>query len=914
MRRARVDRLAAGSLAGLGAWLLLALAAGPAQAQTERCTVEVNGQPITTSTGGATIAEQTPVPIEVPIDDEVVLTLATDEPPLTFNVGLRFGPFTVPLPAGAPPAPGEYVEPIRQYALFGAGVYNVVGNLDDCQFSAWVNVTGTSPLLTVAGVIGTAMIIIGVASVLSGLLAGLRQGPRRGVWRSVLGGAMVGGGALVVAQQAGFVAIDTTNLVTWTGGPATAAGVAHLALGAMVAPRRARPEIVGDGFPEPWTDAGWDPRLEPAPPPPPPSAPPAAAPPAEPPEAAEPRAEPREAAEPRAERRPPRYAVVELYHGDGEAGAERGAGVAPDEPLRVGRWYAVDISVRSQFSGVPVAGAAPRGVEEVATEETVRITVLAISEDFEIAEPVRTFRLPPQGDSHRATFEVRPTAAATREAPATIRFQLLYRLNLIEDVELLAVVVEADAAAEALAGALLLRYARVQELVGLDALTEKQMRIHVARRGGSFVFYFAVRPEGQDVIFTGRTSPRLAEAELEHLLTRVRLALLAIAVTRSDADAEPLPGASFTSRRDGRQLAQAGEALWTALFRRERRGALSAIGQWLADRPLEEGSIVQVTVDEAAAQFVFPWNLLYDRPLPDDQLAGADLDAFWGMRYVIEQHLPPLKHHAASVIEEPFRGRSLATYDGSRLVASLIVGDFDEAAQQAAYFEQAQTDGLVRLSGGHAIERADEALADFQDGESNLICFFTHGHTALRQGHFGAASLLLAGEAGLPAGTGGERASRWRQTYETIRSTLEGEGESWIMPRHGLIRLARLYTLDVDQLAGSPVVLLNMCESAQVIPSLSGSFVDYFIDRGARAVIGTETSTTPRFAHHFAVRLLSRFLGGVELGPALLQTRRDYLAQGDAFGLVYSLFGAGTVRVAEGPAQRDGNGTSQVED
>lgn len=902
---------------------MLAASVGPVDARTSECLIWVNDRPITTTAGGRTLVEQSELPIVVPIDEQAQLRIETTGEPESVTVGLRFGPFTVPLPAGQPPGPGEYSIPIGDYAVFGAGLYNVVGSIDDCQFSAFINVEGQPALLTVPGAIGLTVVIIGLASGLSGLLAGLRRGPRRGrgtgLGRSVVGGALVGGGALVIAQQAGMAPIDTANLVGWVAVPGAAGGVLHLALG-VISPQPQTWAGPGSGrgggravrYEGHFPAQGRPPAAPPPPttspgstPPVPQSAaaPPPQATPAPPPQAA-PAPVPRDAGEPspEQERRPPRYAVVELFQGRSEAGVERGASVTPDEPLRAESWYSVDVSVRTQFSGVPVSGSAPRAVGDVDTPETVRIAVLALSEDFDIAEPVRTFRLPAEGDSRPATFEVRPLGPSAPEAPATIRFQLLYRLNLIEDVELQAVVVErATDPAVRVPQALLLRYARVQELAGLDALTEKAMRIHVARRQGSFVFYFVVRPEGQDVIFTGRTSPRLAEATLEHLLVRVRLALLAIAVVRNDADGLPLPGASFTSRRDRRQLAAAGEALWTALFRHEVKGALSAIGQWLADRPLEAGCTVQVTVDDAAAQFVFPWNLLYDRVLPDDELADPELDAFWGMRYVIEQQLPPLKHHAPTVIEEPFRRRSLTTYDGAQLSAALIVGDFKEAAQQAEYFEQAQTDGLLRLSSGEAIERADAALEELQNGASNLLCFFTHGHTALRQGHFGAASLLSpAAQGGLLPANGNERAERWRKTYEAIRSTLSGEGESWIMPKHGLIRLAKLYTLDIDELAGAPVVLLNMCESAQVIPSLSGSFVDYFIDRGARAVIGTETSTTPRFAHHFATRLLSKFLSGVELGTALLETRREYLEQDDAFGLVYSLFGAGTVRVVSG--------------
>jgi hypothetical protein len=89
--------------------------------------------------------------------------------------------------------------------------------------------------------------------------------------------------------------------------------------------------------------------------------------------------------------------------------------------------------------------------------------------------------------------------------------------------------------------------------------------------------------------------------------------------------------------------------------------------------------------------------------------------------------------------------------------------------------------------------------------------------------------------------------------------------------------------------------MLNMCESAQLTPSLSESFFHFFLDRGARAVIGTECPMTVEFAHPFAARFLGEVFAGRPVGDALLETRRHFLKLNNPLGLAYTLFGQATV-------------------
>jgi hypothetical protein len=95
----------------------------------------------------------------------------------------------------------------------------------------------------------------------------------------------------------------------------------------------------------------------------------------------------------------------------------------------------------------------------------------------------------------------------------------------------------------------------------------------------------------------------------------------------------------------------------------------------------------------------------------------------------------------------------------------------------------------------------------------------------------------------------------------------------------------------VDQvLAGSPLVFINACESAEMSPKFYEGFVPYFIAKGARGVIGTECKVPALFAAEWAQRFFERFFDGEPLGDAVLGLRREFLQQhGNPLGLLYAV-------------------------
>ena len=97
--------------------------------------------------------------------------------------------------------------------------------------TVWVNVTGAG--ITVADLVGLAIVGVGAVTAGAGLLAGARGGG--GLGRSVIGGAALGAGALLLAQQNGIVPVDGGNLAVWTILPGGVGGVSHVLLGGFIA-------------------------------------------------------------------------------------------------------------------------------------------------------------------------------------------------------------------------------------------------------------------------------------------------------------------------------------------------------------------------------------------------------------------------------------------------------------------------------------------------------------------------------------------------------------------------------------------------------------------------------------------------------------------------------------------------------
>jgi hypothetical protein len=346
-------------------------------------------------------------------------------------------------------------------------------------------------------------------------------------------------------------------------------------------------------------------------------------------------------------------------------------------------------------------------------------------------------------------------------------------------------------------------------------------------------------------------------------------------------------------------LAEEGQNLWKKLFQGKIEGSLFDVGEWLRTHPLEKDGIIQVTFSERTKDFVFPWALLYDKSLPNNRYSYPDPEGFWGFRFCIEQ------------IHANERGvdRALELSDKLRL-AFMLWEQFPNARDQINLMNDLtkRSHGKINIVG--PITEKETCFSQLEKGDANVLYFYTHGHTKLPaidapdSNKFERFFKTFYGD----FDTDDPR----RKLYESIKKSIErGQFEidkTWIELTSGKLLLDDLRGRLTKKFECKPFVILNMCESAQVLPSMSDNLVDFFIDRGASGVVGSECPMTIMFAHPFAEYFLKSLLAGREIGFALLETRR-YFAEKfrNPLGLAYTLFGPAIIHFESSAFDTEGD-------
>jgi hypothetical protein len=130
--------------------------------------------------------------------------------------------------------------------------------------------------------------------------------------------------------------------------------------------------------------------------------------------------------------------------------------------------------------------------------------------------------------------------------------------------------------------------------------------------------------------------------------------------------------------------------------------------------------------------------------------------------------------------------------------------------------------------------------------------------------------------------------------------------QPWIFIGSSEILLSKLQAWTFFRGVRRPIIFLNMCQSAGLLPSMTSGLTKVFLDRNASAVIGTESPMTPVFAHAFAKEVLDRLLGGADdVGTALRSARHHFLADDmrNPLGLAYTLYGRATARIGPGRSE-----------
>ncbi len=244
---------------------------------------------------------------------------------------------------------------------------------------------------------------------------------------------------------------------------------------------------------------------------------------------------------------------------------------------------------------------------------------------------------------------------------------------------------------------------------------------------------------------------------------------------------------------------------------------------------------------------------------------------------------------------------------------SLGVGLYDHlrgARQQRAFFRRLSRSAgeQVKMNVFSKLGRLQQML---QDPDQHLLYFFCHGFTERMAADIQLGDDLVAG---------------FRSWYESLpkeqqtgvdeamshAEALFDVSDSWLQLSDGTAPLTMMEDTLHDakaQFRNGPLVFLNMCESAQVLPSLSDGFIPFFVAHGARGVVGTECPMTATFAGPFAQEFFRRFFAGKPVGKILLDLRRELLIMdpdeegnpsGNPLALAYTLYCDADLRLAEG--------------
>lgn len=563
------------------------------------------------------------------------------------------------------------------------------------------------------------------------------------------------------------------------------------------------------------------------------------------------------------------------------------------EPLVTGREYFFEVALRRVPSGISHRGGPHQPVASLPAEEAIQLLVVVhVNEaDCRITQPTLGITLPlnSTGDSSVARFSIKPLRSTpTKEHLCCIEVRIYYEFSLLELLVVRAAVKDKYGSLESELIHPTPIYVEQNERVSrcyqdLNRWqSTRSLSIDLRREGDAARFTFTARQnangEAPNVALPGRLDIPLSR--LMPVLNKLRHLWEEVAVDLIGSTLQPSDGVFQETLL---RLATAGRDLWTLLFRGAMNTSMYVIGEWLWKHPAEAGSVVDVRLLDGASSFAFPWSLLYDRELPPGT-KKADPDGFWGIRYAIGQSAMDWYQGDDSLVPSP----------ASRL-AFMLWGSFPNGGEQSKLLKDFESSSKARLVVKPTITTKPDFYSMVQDCDADMLYFYTHGHTRPVEADSGYNPVQRIKERFEKLDEARRVASGLQPLYDLISDKDFQPDESWIALTLGRLSLQEMRAQPMN-LHRAPVVFLNMCQSAQVMPGLADSFVTFFLERNARSVLGTECPMTTVFAHPFSERVLKEFFAGQTLGDSLRIARRHFMDQRNPLGLAYSLFGTATVR------------------
>jgi len=339
------------------------------------------------------------------------------------------------------------------------------------------------------------------------------------------------------------------------------------------------------------------------------------------------------------------------------------------------------------------------------------------------------------------------------------------------------------------------------------------------------------------------------------------------------AAAKKEQGQSLSFKKNADDLAQLGYRLFSeVLFSAQTDTAVMEFHEkFLTGLP--EHSTITIALNRDVSNFIIPWGLMYDRRPPpilsgDSEFGSLDRakqDGFWGVRYNLS--VRPSSAYDGAVVARRAPVRLGAAWHGH-----------EETLKLKEQLEPLEKEGRLVVE---SVKAEDQMIPALVKEDYDLVQFFCHGYTSLPDKEVDA-NLVENYKRFVEASH--DRTAE--QLLMAINSPIPRP--SFMLLKGGAVTLPVL-NVELKKLPGQPIVLLSMCESAQVTCAGAG-FVTLFLDRGARSVVGTEGPTLWSLGREMDVEIIRRLLAGQSIGQAFSETRRA-LVKENVLALIYSLFG-----------------------
>jgi hypothetical protein len=496
------------------------------------------------------------------------------------------------------------------------------------------------------------------------------------------------------------------------------------------------------------------------------------------------------------------------------------------------------------------------------TPYPLRLLVSVWSSDFEFERREQVVEVNARGRTERARFPIRKIPEAPRQAELFVFVR--HEGTLIAAFRVLAQVTEEMQRQE---GAQLVEHAYVtNEWFQFEkAPSASALTIFITTRQGSLQL-FTFKPTGDPWATVGPTEQNLHQNSQDIYDEVQALALRAEQALKSKAE--------FKFSKEAKNLAKFGHPLFGAVFLMGDSAASIFADEYLGNLP--EGSNLTIAIGKEAQHLFIPWGLLYDRQPPFDHFDAPDLTGFLGYRYNLVVR-PSTPHDGAEPKHDP----------PVRIGAAWL--EHEETALLRAFYEPYEIEKKLVV---HPIHVDDHKLPALALERFDLIEFFCHGQTKTPSGLTPIQAVALI-KSYKDYDEKGEMPSLLMALNEV------GNSDSLLDLSGGFVTLTSLAATLKKPMPGRPIILLSMCESAQVSASGTG-FVPLFLRRGARAVIGTEGPTLWSLSREMDTQIIARLLNGETISDAFYKTRKQ-LAKTNVLALIYTLYGDAGAKLVEIP-------------